>query len=154
MNYQTIETFYIVGIATRTTNEGGQAAQDIELLWQKFWNEHISDQISNKVNDEIYAIYTNYESDYTKPYDTIIGYAVHSLDNIPEGFVGLTIQQANYQKITSKGTMPEAVFNTWLEIWADQELNTRRAYQFDFTVHGQKYYDGDQAEVDTYISIK
>jgi len=154
MNYQTIETFYVVGISTRTTNENGQAAQDIEQLWQIFWNQNISAQIANKINDEIYAVYTNYESDHTKPYDTIIGYAVHSLENIPAGFVGLTIQQANYKKITSKGTMPAAVFNTWLSIWADDELSSKRAYQFDFTIHGEKYNDQDTAEVDTYISIK
>lgn len=27
------------------------------------------------------------------------------------------------------------------------------AYKADFTVHGKKYYDGDDAEVETYLSI-
>lgn len=50
--------------------------------------------------------------------------------------------------------MPEAVFNTWLDIWADQEFNLKRAYKSDFTVHGEKYNDGPEAEVETYISVK
>ncbi|HYG38632.1 MAG TPA: hypothetical protein VD908_08440 [Cytophagales bacterium] len=50
--------------------------------------------------------------------------------------------------------MPEAIFNTWLEIWQNKELNLKRAYKADFTVHGKKYYDGDNAEVETFISVK
>jgi predicted transcriptional regulator YdeE len=54
-------------------------------------------------------------------------------------------------KYTSKGKMPEAILKTWTEIWQDAQLN--RAYRADITVHGQKYFDGDNAEVETYISI-
>lgn len=47
--------------------------------------------------------------------------------------------------------MPEAILKTWTEIWQDTQLN--RAYRADVTVHGQKYFDGDHAVVETYISI-
>ncbi|MCG9873888.1 MAG: GyrI-like domain-containing protein [Leptospiraceae bacterium] len=154
MNNQTIQKFYVIGISTRTTNENGQSAKDIEALWGKFWGEEIQKQIPNKISDEIYAVYTNYETDFTGSYTTIVGLPVSSLKNIPKGFVGITIETAVYQKYISKGKMPEAVFNTWLEIWGNKELNLKRAYKADFTVHGQKYYDGDQAEVETFISVK
>lgn len=154
MNKQSVEKFYVVGIATRTINENGKSAQDIEVLWQTFWNENISDRIANKLSQEIYAVYTNYESDHTQEYDTIVGYAVSSIENIPDGLTGITIEETTYQKITSSGKMPEAIFNTWLKIWADEELNKRRTYRADFTVHGKKYFDGDQAEVETFISVK
>ena len=149
-----IQKFYLIGISTRTTNENGQSAKDIEVLWSKFWSEEIQKQIPNQISDKIYAVYTDYESDFTRPYTTIVGSAVSSLAHIPEGFVGITIETANYQKFVSKGKMPEAVFNTWLEIWGDKDLNQKRAYQADFTIHGKKYYDGDQAEVETFISVK
>lgn len=154
MNIQSIQKFYVIGIATRTTNQNGQSAQDIEALWGKFWGEEIQNQIPNKVSDEIYAVYTDYETDFTGAYTTIVGLAVSSLDNIPQGLVGITIETAVYQKNVSKGKMPEAVFNTWLEIWGNNELNSKRAYKADFTIHGQKYYDGDNAEVETFISVK
>jgi predicted transcriptional regulator YdeE len=154
MNKQSIQKFHVIGISTRTTNENGQSAQDIEALWGKFWREEIQEKIQNKVSDEIYAVYTDYESDFTRPYTTIIGLQVSSLESIPEGFVGITIETAAYQKFVSKGKMPEAVFNTWLEIWGNTQLNLERAYKADFTIHGQKYYDGDKAEVETFISIK
>ncbi len=152
MKKQTIQQFYVIGISVRTTNQNGQSAQDIETLWKKFWGEEIQTQIPNKVNDDIYAVYTAYETDHTGPYTTIIGSQVNSLANIPEGFVGITIEKASYQKFVSKGKMPEAVFNTWMEIWQNKTLN--RAYKFDFTIHGKKYYLGDQAEVETFISVK
>lgn len=154
MNNQTIQKFHIIGISIRTTNENGQSANDIEALWGKFWGEEIQKQIPNKISDEIYAVYTDYETDFTGQYTTIIGLPASSLENIPKGFVGITIETGIYQKFVSKGKMPEAVFNNWLEIWANKELNLKRAYKADFTIHGQKYYDGEKAEVETFISVK
>lgn len=154
MSNQIIQKFYVIGIATRTTNENGQSAKDIEMLWTRFWGEEIQKQIPNKVNEDIYAVYTDYETDFTKPYTTIIGSAVSSLENIPNGFVGITIETTTYQKFISKGKMPEAIFNTWLEIWGDKQLNLKRSYKADFTIHGKKYYDGDHAEVETYLAVK
>lgn len=154
MNNQTIQKFYVIGISTRTTNEKGQSAKDIEALWGKFWGEEIQKQIPNKISDEIYAVYTGYESDFMGPYTTIVGLPVSSLENIPKGFVGITIENTAYQKFVSKGKMPEAVFNTWLEIWGNKGLNSKRAYKADFTIHGKKYYDGDDAEVETFVSVK
>lgn len=153
MKNTAIQKFYIVGISTRTTNKNGQGSKDIEQLWKKFWNEEIKNKISNKIGDEIYAVYTHYESDFTGYYTTVIGLPVYSLENIPDGFIGIEIKTDNYEKFISRGKMPEAVVSTWLEIWADQELNLRRAYNFDFTVHGGKYYDGDNAEVETFLSV-
>ncbi|WP_310554812.1 GyrI-like domain-containing protein [Flavobacterium sp.] len=152
MDNQIIQKFYVIGISTRTTNENGQSAKDIEKLWGKFWGEEIQKQIPNKVNDDIYAVYTDYETDFNGAYTTIVGLQVNSLENIPEGFVGITIEKAEYQKFVSKGKMPEAVFNTWMEIWQNKTLN--RSYKFDFTIHGKKYYDGENAEVETFISVK
>ncbi|MNJ97749.1 Bacterial transcription activator, effector binding domain [compost metagenome] len=154
MSNQIIQKFYVIGISTRTTNENGQSAKDIEALWSKFWGEEIQKQIPNKLNEDIYAVYTDYETDFTKPYTTIIGSAVSSLENIPNGFVGITIETTTYKKFISRGKMPEAVFNTWLEIWGDKDLNLERSYKADFTIHGKKYYDGDNAEVETYLSVK
>ncbi|MEE9362231.1 MAG: GyrI-like domain-containing protein [Cellulophaga sp.] len=152
MNNLMIPKFHVIGISIRTTNENGQSAKDLETLWGKFWGDEIEKQIPNKANDNIYAVYTDYETDFTGFYTVIIGLPVSSLENIPEGFVGLTIENDVYQKFESKGKMPEAVLNTWVEIWQNKNLN--RAYKSDFTIHGKKYYDGDNAQVETFISVK
>ena len=67
MNNQIIQKFNVIGISVRTTNENGQSAKDIEALWVKFWGEEIQKQIPNKVNDDIYAVYTDYETDFNGP---------------------------------------------------------------------------------------
>jgi len=143
--------FKIIGISTETTNANEQSLKDVEELWGKFWGENISDKIPNKESDEFYAVYTDYESDYTGKYTLIIGFPVTTLDNIPDGFVGREISVGKAKKYISQGKMPEAIIKTWTEIWQDTQL--KRAYRADVTVHGQKYFDGDNAEVETYISI-
>ncbi len=146
-----MDNFKIIGISTETTNENGQSIKDVEEIWGKFWGENISDKIPNKASNEIYVVYTDYESDYTGKYTLIIGYPVTTFDNVPNGFVGRSISVGSNVKYISKGKMPEAILKTWMEIWQDTQL--KRAYRADVTVHGQKYYDGDDAEVETYISI-
>lgn len=146
-----MDNFKIIGISTVTTNENGKSIKDIEEIWGKFWNENITDQIPDKKNNDIYAVYTDYETDYTGKYTLIIGYSVTTFENIPDGFVGREISVGKNTKYVSKGKMHEAVLKTWTEIWENTDL--KRAYRADVTVHGPKYYDGDLAEVETYISI-
>ena len=119
-----MDNFKIIGISTVTTNE---SMVDIENLWGKFWGENIADKIPNKVGDEFYAVYTDYESDHTGKYTLIIGFPVTTLDNIPDGFVGREILVGKAEKYISKGKMPEAILKTWTEIWQDTEL--KRAYR-------------------------
>lgn len=149
-----IPEFYIIGISTRTRNSEGQSAKDIEALWQKFVERNIQHRIPNKVNSDIYAVYTAYESDHRGEYTTIIGAKVSSLEDVPEDMVGLTVKDHSYLKITSKGVMPAAIGNTWLAIWSDKDLDAKRAYQVDFTIYGKNYFLGENAEAETYLSIQ
>lgn len=52
-----LDTFYVIGIAVRTTNENQQAAQDIPVLWHKFMTEGIMDQIPNKIDHDLLYLY-------------------------------------------------------------------------------------------------
>ncbi len=143
----------IIGISTETTNQNGQASADLGQLWGKFFAENIIGKIPNKISNEIYSIYTDYESDYTGKYTTIIGLKVSSLDEIPNGLIGREFENQNFIKITAKGEMPNAIAETWKEIWAkDKELN--RTYTYDFEVYGEKSQNGENSEVEVYLSIK
>ncbi|MFN8256889.1 MAG: GyrI-like domain-containing protein [Bacteroidales bacterium] len=144
--------FKVIGISTRTTNEGGQSQSDLGNLWQKFYSENILHRIPDKVSDDVISIYTDYKSDFTGEYTAIVGAQVTSLDHIPEGMNGREFDAEKFKKYTSKGPMPEAVVNTWIEIWQkDKQLN--RKYSYDFEVYGAKSQNGDNSEVDIYISI-
>lgn len=148
----TIEEFHVIGISVRTTNEGGQAAKDIPQLWEKFVSEDIESKIPNKASTDLYGIYTEYEGDFTQPYTTIVGYKVNSLDNVPDGLIGLTIETANYEKFTAKGKLSDdIVFNKWTEIW---KSNLDRAYVTDFEVYGEKSCEMDNAEIGIFVAVK
>lgn len=147
-----IQKFDIIGISVRTTNENGQSAQDIPALWNKFMTEGIQQKIPAKISEEIFCIYTDYEKDHTKPYTTILGCKVESLDFVPENMIGKTIESADFEKIIAKGNLNEGiVYNKWLEIW-NSDLN--RIFTADFEVYGEKVQDPKNAEVDIYIAIR
>lgn len=147
-----IEPFNLIGISVQTTNQNGQALQDLGKLWGQFFNDGIVEKIPNKINQEIYSIYTDYESDYTGKYTTIIGMQVSSLYNVPAGLVGREFKGGNFKQFTAKGEMPKAVGDTWMNIWSnDASLN--RAYTYDFEVYGLKAQNGEQSEVEIYIAV-
>jgi predicted transcriptional regulator YdeE len=152
MYSQKINGFSVIGIAIHTTNENGQSGKDIPALWDKFMAEGIIEKIPNKIDTVVYCIYTNYESDYTKPYTTILGCKVANTDNIPEGMVVKNFDGGNYTKYTAKGNLMQGVvFNEWIKIW-DRDI--ARAYTADFEVYGKKAQNPANAEVDIFIAIK
>lgn len=127
--------------------------EDLGALWTRFFQEQIPTKIPNTTSNVIYAVYTDYESDHTGQYTTIIGQEVSDLSYIPEGLVGRKFPAQTSQHFVAKGTMPNAVADVWNEIWAkDQELN--RSYQYDYEVYGPKSQDPQSPEVDLYIGIK
>ncbi len=143
--------FKLIGISTRTTNENNKSQQDLGELWNKFYSEEIFEKIPNKISNEILAIYTDYKSDYSEDYTTIIGVPVSTLNEIPTGLIGQEFEKENFQKFVAKGEMPNAVLNTWKEIWKnDKEL--KRKYTYDFEVYGEKSQNGKNSEVEIYVA--
>lgn len=147
-----IEGFKVIGIAVRTTNENNQAKEDIGALWQKLMMENTISKIPHLIDETSYAIYTDYESDHTKPYTMILGAKVSSLDNIPDGMVSKEIEAATYTKFTAKGDLTgEAVVNEWMKIW-NSDLD--RTYTTDLEVYGEKAANPKDGEADIFIAVK
>jgi predicted transcriptional regulator YdeE len=152
MDTQKINGFSVIGIAVRTTNENGQSGKDIPALWQKFMVQGMLEKIPCKIDDTLYCIYTAYESDYTKPYTTILGCKVANADTIPDGMMAKTFAGGEYNRYTAKGNLMQGiVFDEWVKIW-DRDI--ARAYTADFEVYGEKALDPANAEVDIFIAIK
>ncbi len=145
------ENTILVGIECRTQNTPDKAPIDIAALWDKFLKEDIFSQIPSKVSDEVYALYTDYEGDHTKPYSIIIGCMVSSVDNLPEHLVAKKIPGGNFAKFKAVGKHPEALITTWQNIWSDETLSRR--YSGDLEVYGQKFQN-DPQEVDVLIAIE
>jgi predicted transcriptional regulator YdeE len=153
MQYETItlDLFYLMGIAVRTTNEGGQSQRDIGLLWQRFYKDNILAQIPNKKSDAVYCVYTDYEQDANGFYTTILGCAVSTLQTSPGSLIGITIPKAMYRVYTSVGKLPDSVLATWMHIWTS---TINRAFAADFDLYGAGAQDSHAVEVKTYLSVR
>ncbi|RAJ25364.1 GyrI-like domain-containing protein [Pedobacter cryoconitis] len=147
-----IGSFHIIGISVRTTNENGQSAKDIPVLWEKFMSEGILDQIPNKIDNSLYCIYTDYEKDHTKPYTTILGCKVENLSEVPNHMVSKTIKDATYQKFVAEGNLMQgAVYNEWTKIWNSE---SGRTFTADFEVYDERSLNPENAVVDIFVAVK
>lgn len=152
MNTLKKEAFYVVGISVRTTNENGKAMQDIPALWQRFMTEGVINKLTNRVGEESYAVYTDYEKDHTKPYTMILGYRVEDLEVIPEGMIGKKIETSSYEKFVAKGDLTKtAVVDEWMKIW-NSDIN--RTYTSDFEVYGSKAQNPTNGEAEIFIAVQ
>ena len=143
----------IIGISVRTTNQNGQAMQDIGNLWEHFFSEQLLAKIPNKVSDAIYSIYTDYQKDYTEPYTCIIGVEVNTLSTIPDSLEGREFPEQTFQKFVAKGAMPQAVGTMWQHIW-DNDTTLNRTYIYDYERYTEKSQQGDTSDVDIFIGVK
>lgn len=155
LDYEQVQVgdFYVIGISTATTNQNGQSAKDIGELWGRFYDEGVLQMIEERESDDIYSIYTDYESDFRGEYTCILGVRVNVIVSIPEGFVGRKIEGGNFIKVVARGLMPGAVFSAWNQIWKNDGLLGRK-YDNDFEVYGDQATYGDEAEVEIYLSVK
>jgi predicted transcriptional regulator YdeE len=142
------ENFKIIGIEVHMSNE--TAMIEIPRLWENFYAKKIKDRIPNKINNDVLAVYTDYEGNHTKPYSYLLCCEVNSLDVIPEGMIGKEILSAQYEMFTAKGKMPDKIVEMWQRIW-DPDIEKRRAYVADFEVYGEKYGDPENSEVEIYV---
>jgi predicted transcriptional regulator YdeE len=145
--------FKLIGLRLKgkTTNAGEQASIDCGNLWQTFESEKYRERIPGSTGNEIYAVYFEYEGDFTKPYSYFIGCKVDINTTVPAGLDSITIPTLRYKKIVTKGKMPDCVADAWREIW---KMEIPRAYQFDFEIYDHRSHDWNDAEVDIYLSLK
>lgn len=143
----------IVGISARTRNKIGQPNIEIMNLWAKLMTNNISEQIKSKVSHNIYSIYTEYESNFMGEYTVLLGFAVDDLNNVPPGLVSRVFPEAQFELFQAKGAMPNAVIQTWIDIW-NKDSTLDRSYNYDFELYTENSQKGDQSIVDIYLSVK
>jgi predicted transcriptional regulator YdeE len=145
-----LDTFLEAGIGIRTTNKEGQSQTDIGELWGKFMVDHLADQIPGKLSDDIYCVYTDYETDYNGAYTVILGCKVSSVAQLPGGFVDALVPGGKFMVFQPEGPLPESVAATWQDIW---QSDIERAYTADFDMY---YADPEsrQTPVEIYVGIK
>jgi predicted transcriptional regulator YdeE len=143
--------FKIIGISTKTSNRNGEAANDIGALWGQFISENLLEKIPNQIDSDILCIYTDYESDYTGKYTCLLGLKVSSLDTIPEELTGREFKGGNFQTFLAKGELPQAIVDTWQQIW-DENQTLNRSYTYDYEVYDERSRQGIDSEVEIFIA--
>ncbi len=144
-----VETFDIVGVSIITNNQKG--TEDINALWERFFKESIGQSIANKIDDVIYAVYSDYEGDHEQPYRLTIGYRVSS-DATPDNMHRVTVQSQEYAVMSAAGEQPKALIETWEAIWSSEDLP--RSYKTDFEIYGPRFFEDGINEVLVHIGIE
>lgn len=146
--------FKLIGVSLgfKTTNQNEKAMEDCGALWQHFGGSFMASKIPGKESNDIYAVYYDYDGDYTQPYAYFIGCKVAADTEVPTGMESITIPEQEYILETAKGKMPDCVANQWREIWKNDDSS--RAYGYDFEVYSAKSADWNNAEVDIFLSVK
>ena len=152
MNKIPLPGFKLIGLKLKhkTTNKGGQSGIDCGTLWQQFEIENFAERIPERLGEEIFAVYFDYEGDHTQPYSYFIGCKVKMDTSVPTGMDALEVPADQYHQLLAKGRMPDCVANSWKDIWRSA---LDRAYHFDFERYDGRSKDWSHAEVDIFVSM-
>lgn len=144
-----LEGFYVAGIEVRTINAAGQAMLDIGELWGKFMGNNLAAEIPHKMSEDVYAVYTDYESDHTGFYTLILGCKVSTVEGLTGGFTGVKIPAAKYRIYQPVGELPDSVVGAWEDIW---ETAGERAFTSDFECYHTD--ENGATEVMIFVAVK
>jgi predicted transcriptional regulator YdeE len=119
--------------------------------WAAFLQMNASAKIKNRaVPPTMYAVYSDYESDWRGEYSYVIGCGVTRAGTVPEGLEVKKIPAQTYAVFNAKGQMPDEVLAVWSLVWLS---DLQRTYTFDFEVYDQRFTRPKAKEVDVCIGI-
>ena len=139
----------VVGIARRTSN--AEAAGVIPGCWQEFFSQNAAAKIPNRATPPVmYAVYSDYEKDWTAPYSYLLGCGVTRADTVPEGMEVRTIPAQTYAVFRAKGQMPDEILAIWANVWAS---DLPRTYTYDFELYDKRFTRPLVKEADVYVAV-
>ena len=150
--------FSVIGIATRTTNAIEMSGRGvIGKQWNQFMKDGLLGRIPERLDTNILALYTDYESDHSGAYTFILGAKVSSAENVPPGMVLKEVPPGKYAVFTSaRGPAAKVVPELWQHINSlpKSAPGGDRTYQADFEVYGPSAADPQHAQVEIYVGIR
>jgi predicted transcriptional regulator YdeE len=130
-NTEQLADIVVIGLAVRTSFAG--AATDIPALWQRVMREGSIEKVPRRAGDtNVYALYTDYESDYRGAYTMIIGVAVEADAATPAGMQLAVIPAGAYATVRAEGPPQEAIWGAWHFFWEEWPQRSERRYAADF----------------------
>ena len=143
-----LEGFSVVGLSIVTDNE--KASDEINALWEEFFAGNIGQKVENRADDVIYAVYSDYEGDHTKPYRLTIGYKIEGDPKIEGHLHHVMVQAADYAMMSAAGEQPKALIETWQAVW---QSDLDRRFETDFEVYGKRFFEEGVHEVLVCIGV-
>lgn len=138
-------TLLVAGYPVRTTNAAEAEPQRAQLpgLWQRAMAPGAFDQVARRVDGRLYAVLTDYESDHQGAYTEVVGVAVTSAADVPEGLVLVRVPAARCLEVKARGPMPQALIEAWRSVWrrTDSGGVPARAFTTDLEVHTEEGAD-------------
>jgi predicted transcriptional regulator YdeE len=114
------------GLTARVSNAEPELIGD---HWRRFHADETVTHITGKANPNVFAVYTEYESDYTGAYTLLIGYSIAPDAVVPGGIRVVEVPAQHYAVILASGEQPQATISAWQWVWASA---LDRAYTADF----------------------
>jgi AraC family transcriptional regulator len=163
MNYKIVEkdAFQVIGRDLRVCTENGQQYSAIPQLWKDCGESGVFqtfESMPNSINQQqMVMLGICMECDGASNFTYVIGVEVANIDTIPDGMVAKMIPGQKYAVFTAKGKCPEAIQETWKNIYGKwfPASGHERADGPDFEWYDQRSEVNDEnCEVDIYIPIK
>lgn len=150
MNVTERAELIVVGYVVRTTNadEMDPARAKLPAVWQRAGAPGAFAHVPGRVDENLYAVLTDFESDHHGAFTQIVGTGVRTVPRLPEGMVAVRVPAGQAMKIEVRGPMPQALADTWQQVWKHTESGgaPARAFTTDLEVH---HPEG----VDLYIAV-
>jgi predicted transcriptional regulator YdeE len=150
--------FLVVGLAARTQNaDEMNGSGKIGGIWQNFLQQNLAAKIPNKIGVDLFAVYSDYETDHTGHYSYLLGLPVSSCEGLPAGLTAKLVQPGRYAVVTSgRGVVTQVIPEVWQRIWSmpPDQLGGTRACQTDYEIYDQRAADPDNAQIDVFIGLR
>ncbi|MBV8070595.1 MAG: effector binding domain-containing protein [Acidobacteriaceae bacterium] len=150
-----VDSFPVMGIFTVTTNERESSPEAlIPRMWARLRTEDILGRIPNRLDNEIIAVYCDYENGRKGSYKYVLGARVSPTKFVPRGMVIQTVEGGTYARYNAEGAPPPVV-ELWKQIWSDEKPGgLERAYHTDYEVHPAGLAENaSRSRIDIYIEL-
>ena len=148
MNHESLDVsaFDLAGLETRASNDD---PSPIGALWGSFFSDARMQEVP-ALDDDVVAVYCEYEGDHTRPYTFFLGRRIAAdaclPEGLPEGILRRRVPAGKFARIVSVGEQPGAMIATWQEIWG---MPLARRYDHDFELHPS----ADPTRVEIHVGV-
>ncbi len=143
----------VIGVSAKTSPQ--TALEVIPKLWQRFFEAGLAERLPQSADDRsIYAVYSDYEGDYSKPYMMTIGVAVPPQTPVPEGLKCVLLDKGRYAQFHAEGPPERALWEVWSFICERWPERAQRRYQADFERYAPEEVTPGRVSAEVFVGVR